>query len=157
MSRMMKPWLVAVLFGMCSLLLVDGQARSGEKKGTGPLLSKEDSLSTDDGRDTKLQNSYRKTYKVKFAEGKTYQIDLKSKDFDAVLRIENSDGKEVAFNDDAPGGRTLDSQIVYKADKGGASTPSSPPASTPTAPASSPSPSSKDPVARASLLARSSR
>ncbi len=119
MPRMSKPWLAAALFGACCLLLIDGQARSGEKKAAGPLLSKNDSLSSDDGKDTKLENSYRKTYKVKFAEGKTYQLDMKSKDFDAVLRIEDADGKEVAFNDDAPGQNTLDSQIVYKATKGG--------------------------------------
>ena len=54
-------------------------------------------------------NSPRKVYKVKLTEGKTYQIDLKSKDFDAVLRLEDPAGKEIAFNDDfEPGSLVLE-------------------------------------------------
>ena len=51
-------------------------------------------------------------------EGKSYQIDLKSKDFDAVLRLEDPTGKEIAFNDDA-GPDTLDSRIIQTINKTG--------------------------------------
>src|SRR5262249_5576113 len=46
------------------------------------------------------------------------QIDLKSKDFDAFLRLEDAKGKEVAFNDDA-NPSTFDSRIIYKVAKTG--------------------------------------
>ena len=88
-------------------------------KSVGAIFSKLDELSNDDDKDVKLTNSPCKKYTVKFAEGKIYQIDLKSKDFDAFLRLEDPTGKEVAYNDDAPGGSTLDSQIIYKAPKAG--------------------------------------
>jgi thiol-disulfide isomerase/thioredoxin len=128
-----KSWWVAFLLGLGCLLLAGGPGAAGDKKepgekkqagkedpqkSGGPLLSKEEELKADDEKDTKLTKSPRKVYKITLAEGKAYQIDLKSKDFDAVLRLEDADGKEVAFNDDfAP--KSLDSRIVYKAPKGG--------------------------------------
>jgi len=89
-------------------------ARAGEAQ-----LNKNEELKADDEKDTKLTKSPRKVYKVKLAEGKTYQIDLKSKDFDAFLRVEDATGMEVAFNDDARGGGTYDSRVIYKPAKSG--------------------------------------
>jgi hypothetical protein len=84
-----------------------------------PLLSKDEELKADDPKDKKQTRSPCKTYKVKLAEGKTYQIDLKSKDFDAFLRVEDAAGKEVAFNDDSPAGSTFDSRILYTTPQAG--------------------------------------
>ena len=90
------------------------ECRAGEAP-----LNKSEELKADDEKDAKLTKSPRKVYKVKLAEGKTYQIDLKSKDFDAFLRVEDATGREVAFNDDARGGGTYDSRVIYKAAKSG--------------------------------------
>ena len=125
MSSFSKIWLTASIL-IASCVLPSGAAlRAGDEKPketakSGPLLSKEDELTDDDEADThpQLTNSPRKVYAIKLTKGKTYQIDLKSKDFDAVLRLEDSAGKEVAFNDDYDP-HSLDSRIVYTAAKGG--------------------------------------
>src|SRR5262249_17921184 len=44
------------------------------------------------------------TYSIQFAGGKTYRIDLRSKDFDPYLRLEDAWGKELATDDDSGGG-----------------------------------------------------
>ena len=125
MSRFSRTWLAVCLFVVGCFLLSGANVRAGGEKPketpkSGPLLAKEDELTDADEKDThpQLTTSPRKVYAIKLAEGKTYQIDLKSKDFDAVLRLEDSTGKEVAFNDDFQQG-SLDSRIVYTATKGG--------------------------------------
>src|SRR5205814_1343809 len=45
----------------------------------------------------------------------TWEINLKSTDFDAYLRLEDSAGKQLAEDDDSGG--NLDSKIVFKAPK----------------------------------------
>jgi hypothetical protein len=82
------------------------------------LLNKADELTDNDEKDThkSLQNSPRKVYKLKLTEGKIYQIDLKSADFDAVLRLEDAGGKELALNDDFMVG-SLNSRILYAVSK----------------------------------------
>jgi thiol-disulfide isomerase/thioredoxin len=118
-----RTLMFASLLALSGLLLSVAQIRADEKKKEGKksptILNKTDELKDTDEKDTNqfTKESPRKVYKVKLIEGKTYQLDLKSTDFDAVLRIENAEGKEVAFNDDAPGEKTLDSRIIYKAPK----------------------------------------
>jgi thiol-disulfide isomerase/thioredoxin len=115
--------LAAVLIGSgCLLTSAAPSARAQEAKQEPAkgemLLSKSESLTDDDEKDTKLKNSHRKVYKIKLSEGKAYRIDLNSKDFDTFLRLEDAKGKEVAFNDDvAPG--NLNSRILYFAAKSG--------------------------------------
>lgn len=105
------------LLVLACLALCGVHANAGDKPKTAPLLSKNDELTAKDEKDTHpfLKRSARKVYTIKLAEGKVYRIDLKSKDFDAVLRLEDSAGKEVAFNDDAPGQKTLDARVFFKA------------------------------------------
>ncbi len=116
-----KTWLTAALLVLGCFLLSAAPAKAGEKKKTtgpkagAPLLSKAEELSADDEKDTKRINSVRKSYPIKLTEGKTYQIDMKSKDVDSYLRLEDSAGKEVAFDDD--GGGFPDARITYKAPK----------------------------------------
>src|SRR5262249_62352742 len=82
------------------------------------LLTKNDELTDQDEKDTfregmfDLTGSPRKVYKVKLTEGKAYQIDLKSKDFNAVLRLVDAGGKQVPFNADYSLD-SLQSRIVY--------------------------------------------
>jgi hypothetical protein len=126
-------WRLACLVGMAGLafvLLVDrtlpaGGKKTDEKKAEKkkeekkdqkkpePLLDKSEELKAGDERDTKQTKSPRKVYPVKLIAGKKYQIDLKSKDFDAYLRLLDSQNKEVAFNDDS-NPATFDSRIVYQ-------------------------------------------
>jgi len=69
---------------------------------------------TDDDAKDKVQGGPSKTYDLAMTAGKVYIIDLKSKAFDALLRLEDASGKQVAINDDATPD-TLDSRIVYTA------------------------------------------
>jgi hypothetical protein len=80
------------------------------------LLSKSGELTKADEKDTRLElkNSPRKVFPVKLAKGKTYQIDLKSKDFDAFLRLVDDKDRELAYNDDADPS-SYDARIVFKA------------------------------------------
>ena len=59
-------------------------------------------LTADDARD-KLRNSFAKTIRVKLFKGKTYQIDMKSKQIDSYLRLESSAGLQLAEDDDSGG------------------------------------------------------
>ena len=113
MSLPRKVGMVVLMFA-CGWF-VPSSANAGGKV----VLSKTDQLASDDEKDTNqlTNNSPRKVYKLQLKEGKTYRIELKSKAFDAVLRLENAGGKEVAFNDDAPGAETLDSLVEFKAPK----------------------------------------
>ena len=74
-------------------------------------------LTNADVKDKVRMQSFCKTYTYKMTEGKTYQIDMKSKDIDSYLRLEDPQGTQVAFDDD--GGGFPDARIVYKAPKGG--------------------------------------
>jgi WD40 repeat protein len=72
--------------------------REGELTAASPL---------DSVRKTSRQN----TYEVYLNSGITYTVRLRSDDFDAFLRLENSSGKQLAFNDDSEG--TLNSRIDF--------------------------------------------
>lgn len=52
-----------------------------------------------------------KIYRVNLVQGKTYTIELRSGNFDAYLRLETDNGREVAADDDSAG--NLNSRIVY--------------------------------------------
>lgn len=74
-------------------------------------------LTNADLKDKVLTESFCKTYTYKMIEGRSYQIDLKSRAFDAYLRLENPKGEQVAVDDDSGG--LLDSRIIYRAPKTG--------------------------------------
>lgn len=122
MLTLRYPWLLVFLLGLSYVFISNASALAGEKKeGKAELLfSKNDSVTDDDEKDTKLKKSHRKMYTVKLTEGKTYRIDLSSKEFDTFLRLETAAGKEVAFNDDIDfASKLLDSRIIYTAPKTG--------------------------------------
>src|SRR5262249_37621602 len=85
---------------------------------SGELLRKNEELKDTDEKDTKLINSPRKVYKVNLEKGRTYQIDLKSTDFDAVLRLVDFKGQEVAYNNNLEPG-SPDSRITYSTVRAG--------------------------------------
>src|SRR5262245_18893710 len=65
-----------------------------------------------------LDNNDRKIdYQIKMKAGKTYRIDLKSKDFDAYLFLYDANGKKLAEDDD--GGDGFNSRIIHKAAEDG--------------------------------------
>jgi thiol-disulfide isomerase/thioredoxin len=85
------------------------------------LLSNHHELTTADEMDTsaKSAKAHRKVYKVQFTEGKSYRIELISNDFDTLLRLENSDGKEVALNDGVTPPHHNTSRILFYAPRTG--------------------------------------
>ncbi|MBI3411885.1 MAG: redoxin domain-containing protein [Planctomycetes bacterium] len=82
-------------------------------------LKVEGKLTDEDPKDKVFKGSPHKVHEYKMKANTIYVIDMASKDFDSVLRLENSAGKQVALNDDSGPG-TLDSRIVYKALEDGA-------------------------------------
>src|SRR4051794_4157710 len=116
MSNQNKAWVMVFLLGSACLLTTSTLSSAEEKKGL--LFTKKVELTADDDKDTKLKKSVCKVYTVKLTEGNAYRIDLSSEDFDTYLRVEDADGKEVAFNDDiAPD--DLNSRLIYLAPKTG--------------------------------------
>src|SRR5262245_16443356 len=100
MLHLRQSRLAASLLSLGCLLVAAASAVGGDKK---PILSKVGVLSEDDPKDTKLKTSPSRNYTVKLTAGKTYQIDLRSSEFDSYLRLEDSAGKEVAEDDDGAG------------------------------------------------------
>ena len=80
-----------------------------------------DELTDKDVKDTKRDQSYCKTFTYKMVEGMTYEILMRSSEFDAYLRLEDPKGNQVAEDDDsgADNGVDLDAKITYKATKSG--------------------------------------
>jgi hypothetical protein len=110
------------------LTLVAGLAWTGEgfaQKGKGKkapekakgteLLKVDDKLSTADAKDKVRTSCHSKAHPVKLEAGVLYTIDVVSDDFDPYLRLEDSQGKEVAKDDDKGG--DFNARILFKADE----------------------------------------
>jgi len=110
---MRKIGLISLLTACAVLLAATSAARADDE----PVLKKQDKLTPEDPKDEVMKNSYAKTYTVKFEAGKTYRIDMISKEVDSLLRLLNPDGGQVAVDDD--GGGYPNARIVYKADQSG--------------------------------------
>ena len=104
MSLRTQIWMAASLLVLGGLAFSNANVSAGDKK-SGAILSKSGELRDDDEKDTKRTNSPRRVFTVKLEEGKTYQINLKSKSdgYDPFLRLEDSTGNEVASDDDGGG------------------------------------------------------
>ena len=113
MRRMLLTFGVAALAAWLGL----SPAQAQETKDAKPFLEKKGELTENTPRDPLRKKNYAEVFEFKMEEGKGYRIDLESKDFDAWLRLENPDGKNVAFDDD--GGEGTNSRIVFKAPKEG--------------------------------------
>jgi hypothetical protein len=75
-------------------------------------------LAKEDGVDRVRTTSVCKVYAIKLSGGKTYQIDMISKDIDSYLRLEDATGKQLAEDDD--GGGNLNARIVFNCPADGA-------------------------------------
>ena|SRR6516164_4933649 len=67
--------------------------------------------------DTRYNGKIHKLFLVKLEEGKSYQIDHMSGNFDAYLYLQGPEGKVLAEDDD--GGEGLNSRIIHRAAKTG--------------------------------------
>src|SRR5207253_3446763 len=56
-----------------------------------------------------------KVYTLPMKKDSSWEITLRSKHFDAFLRMEDSTGKELAYDDDSGGG--VDARLIFKAPK----------------------------------------
>jgi len=121
MVRLLGPTLVlvAALAVLSSGVTAAARPDDDTKKQEDGSLRIEAELTKDDPKDTVVKQSPSKSYDFEMKKGDVYVIEMKSKAFDSVLRLENPAGKQVAINDDAPGENTLDSRIVYKAAQAG--------------------------------------
>ena len=102
-------------------LITQANLGAAAKKKKQPEASKDlvvnGELTNQDDKDRVRTNSYCKTFTFKMTKGQTYQIDMKSKDIDSYLRLENPAGDEVAKDDD--GGGFPDARIIYTPEETG--------------------------------------
>jgi alkyl hydroperoxide reductase subunit AhpC len=89
-------------------LLATYSAQAGGKKEK--EFRVQDRLTDDDPKD-KRRNGPCKVHIVTMRKGITYQIDMSSRQFDSYLFLEDSSGKQLAFDDDSGG--NLDARIVF--------------------------------------------
>lgn len=82
-----------------------------------PYFEKSDELTNKDPRDTKITKSYAKVHEVQLKGDQLYRIDLMSKDFDALLRLEDADGGKIAIDDDS--GDKTDSRLIVSVPRDG--------------------------------------
>jgi len=82
----------------------EGGAGGGQAgQGGGDLKTFKGQLTAKDNFDKVRQQMYCKTYPIKLMAGNSYQIDMKSTDFDSYLRLEDPDGNQIAEDDDGGG------------------------------------------------------
>ncbi len=96
--------------------LPDVRSSGGDKQvhAVGPGgLALEGGLGKDDPRDTVRKTSPCRIYQVRLSAGKTYKIDLESREFDTYLRVENAATQELAKDDD--GGEGTNSRLAFRA------------------------------------------
>jgi hypothetical protein len=101
---------LAVLVAVLPLPALAGDAKP-KPADKAPLLDVKGRLTPKDALDKAHQDSYHKVHTLKLTPGRAYRIDLKSDDFDAYLRLEDSQGKALAEDDDSGGG--TDARIVF--------------------------------------------
>src|SRR5262245_58109698 len=66
------------------------------------VLKVEGKLTAGDPKDKVRKDSYHKVHTVKLEKDVVYRIDLISAQFDAYLRLEDADGKQLEENDNGP-------------------------------------------------------
>ncbi len=118
MKTMLRFGLIVLMALAATLMQADlrgGEKKDKEKKPEDVVVN--DALTNGDLRDKSRTQSFCKTYTFKMTEGKSYQLDMKSKDLDSYLRLEDPQGNQVAADDDSGG--FPDARIVYRAPKTG--------------------------------------
>ncbi|MFO0969169.1 MAG: PPC domain-containing protein [Gemmataceae bacterium] len=84
----------------------------GSVREVGAGLSLSDRLDASDPRDAIRRDSYQKAFLVRLEAGAPYVIDMKSKELDSYLRLENERGDQLMYDDDSGGG--LDAQMKFR-------------------------------------------
>jgi hypothetical protein len=106
----MRIMSLAILAVACAGPVLAGDARP-KPADKPPLLDLKGKLTAKDPLDKLRPDSYHKVHTLKLKAGRAYQIDLRSDDFDAYLRLEDSQGKSLAEDDDGGGG--TDARLVF--------------------------------------------
>ncbi len=83
-----------------------------QSAGGKPVLEEKGKLEKKDPSDPKKAGCRHRVFTFKMVPGFAYTIDLRSKEFDSFLRLEDAAGKQLAENDDGAG--DLDARIVYR-------------------------------------------
>ena len=94
-----------------------GEKKDKDKEKKLETIVVNDSLTNGDLKDKVRTQCFCKTYVFKMTEGKTYQLDMTSGNFDSYLRLENQEGAQVAADDD--GGGYPSARIIFRAPKTG--------------------------------------
>lgn len=110
-SPLVRTWL-AFLCGLGLFLSGDAESWSGQKKKPMDLVV-DGEITKDDEQDNVRNGSHRKIHTFKMEKGKSYQIDMATRAFDAYLRLEDAKNNQLAEDDD--GGDNLDARIVFTA------------------------------------------
>lgn len=105
---------VAALFVGAALFALAGSSTAQEKKPLNESFS--GNIEANDPLDT-VRRQPCKIHKVKLQEGRPYLVELRSPDFDTYLRIEDSNGNQVAEDDDGGGKKFTDSKLRWTAPK----------------------------------------
>jgi thiol-disulfide isomerase/thioredoxin len=124
----MFRFLAVGLVTLTSLSLVPALPAGGKKTDEKEFKVEGKLTATDPNNKVMGQDRPFKSYDYKMKSGTIYVIEMKDptfdpqkreKNFDPFLRLENPQGKEVAFNDDGDPRKNLDSRIVYMAKENG--------------------------------------
>lgn len=115
----MKTFLRLSLILMTAMVVVAlTDVRAGEKKDKKVEdIVVNDALTNGDLKDKVRMQCFCKTYTFKMTQGKNYQLDMKSTEFDSYLRLEDPQGTQVAQDDD--GGGFPNARMIYRALKTG--------------------------------------
>ena len=118
--RTLLRFTMSVAF-VAALMLQSGLLAGDKKKDQDPdgkkaskVFEVDATLANTDLKDKLLTACFCKTYTQKLLEGRSYQIDLSSKAFDAFLRLDNAAGQRFAEDDDGAGPGSTDARITYK-------------------------------------------
>ncbi len=76
-------------------------------------LEYDSTLAASDAKDVRRQGMFAKVFEVNLVKGKTYTVDMESTQFDAYLRLENSERQQLAEDDDSGG--NLNARIIFQA------------------------------------------
>jgi hypothetical protein len=104
-SVKLTTWPIALSLTLAfgSMLPICHGGKKPQERDAKPIVI-EGQLDANDAKDTSRKGSPAKLHKVKLQQGTPYVIDLVSTAFDAYLRLEAADGKQLAEDDDGGGG-----------------------------------------------------
>ncbi|HYV39174.1 MAG TPA: TlpA disulfide reductase family protein, partial [Gemmataceae bacterium] len=119
MARLWAFALLAVVAATANITGAAGDQGDKTDKGKDKPFKVEGTISKKDPIDKKL-NTNCQIHKYKMVAGATYTIRMTSTDMDSYLQLQDTNGKELAWNDDEDYAKSVfDAKIVFKCDKDG--------------------------------------